>query len=196
MPKFNQRIFTKDVLKTMTSKQMKEEAYRVVQNKVEQADRNMVQNFESHPVTRELDSGPDSSNLSGALGGYGNLFSFIGFNRGDTPTEIIRKYLQRGSRVYRNPRVISSSRSVDMIFKVKTVSLEDLEALTPSPWEGKSWLKGVETGISGLGYYIHENSDNSRSGKGYQSKNKIRSLIFKPVKYMTSIMQKFNEDLR
>ena len=39
----------------------------------------MVEEFRSHPVTSELNDGPNASNTSGLLGGYGNLFSFIGF---------------------------------------------------------------------------------------------------------------------
>ena len=54
----------------------------------------MMQNFESHPVTREFDSGPDASNLSGALGGYGNLFSYIGFYSGEDPLAAITSYLK------------------------------------------------------------------------------------------------------
>ena len=42
-----------------------------------------MKEFDRHPITRELQQGPSSTNLSGTLGGTGNLFSFIGFY---TPT--------------------------------------------------------------------------------------------------------------
>ena len=195
MPKFNQRAFLKEVNKSLNSKEMKNEAYKIVQNKVEEADRKMIQNFESHPVTRELDAGPDSGNLSGTLGGYGNLFSFIGFERGSNPTDIVRNFLRSGTRVYRNPRVVSNPNFVEMTFKIKSVNVDQLESMTPSPWEGRSWLRSLERGMTGLGYYIFEKSDKSRSGSAYQSSNKIRSFVFKPIKYMSSIMEKFNKDL-
>jgi hypothetical protein len=49
--------------------------------------------FETHPVTKELDAGPDSPNISGTTQGYGNLFAYFGFYSGDKPTETVRKYL-------------------------------------------------------------------------------------------------------
>ena len=33
--------------------------------------------FDRHPVTVEIEKGPDATNTSGTLGGVGNLFSFI-----------------------------------------------------------------------------------------------------------------------
>ena len=46
---------------------------------IEEAQRDLIKDFHNHAITREIKSGPTSSNSSGTLGGYGNLFSFIGF---------------------------------------------------------------------------------------------------------------------
>ena len=50
--------------------------------------------FDRHPVTRELKQGPDGANISGTLGGIGNLFSFIGFYSSDKPTDLVREVLK------------------------------------------------------------------------------------------------------
>ena len=56
---------------------------------------NMIQEFEMHPVTIEIDAGPNASNTSGTLGGYGNLFSFIGFEQGTDPLAKVRSALEK-----------------------------------------------------------------------------------------------------
>lgn len=76
MPKFNTRQFERDVAKQMASKQMQREAFSTVQARINEARRELINDFESHPVTREIEGGTESSNLSGTLGGYGNLFTF------------------------------------------------------------------------------------------------------------------------
>ena len=52
MAKFNRRVFTKDINKSLGSKEMKTRAYKIVQDKVADADRKMVQNFDSNVFTR------------------------------------------------------------------------------------------------------------------------------------------------
>ena len=54
----------------------------------------LFQEFKSHPVTREIEGGPTASNSSGTLGGYGNLFTFIGFPFGSAPTKIVEALLK------------------------------------------------------------------------------------------------------
>ena len=66
----------------------------LIQN-VQKAQREMIQELESHPVTKEIESGPNGTNQSGTLGGYGNLFSFIGFERGMSPINPIRKIIKK-----------------------------------------------------------------------------------------------------
>ena len=74
-----------------------------------------------------------------------------------------------------------------------------LEELSPSPWEGRSWIKGVETGITGLGNYLyqrHEGFPTSRSGKAVQKSQQMRTMSFRPIRYMTSILEEFYKQTR
>ena len=58
-----------------------------IEKKLQQQVGNLLAAFEEHPVTKEIDAGPGSNNSSGTLGGYGNLFTFIGFERGQDSRE-------------------------------------------------------------------------------------------------------------
>ena len=54
-----------------------------------------INEIKNHPVSKELDGGPDSENISDTLNGKENLFAFIGFDNEDKPiddlTELIRQ---------------------------------------------------------------------------------------------------------
>jgi len=54
----------------------------------------MVNEFENHPVTKEIESGPEATNITNTLGGAGNLFSYIGFEEGSNPIEVIKDILK------------------------------------------------------------------------------------------------------
>jgi hypothetical protein len=70
-----------------------------------------------------------------------------------------------------------------------------LESETPLPYEkSRSWLKGIERGISGIGYFIFTkgNSSSSRSGGGLQTDKKIRGGVkFANMPYLSRMLQKF-----
>ena len=40
----------------------------------------LMKEFEEHTVTKEIEEGAGASNISSTLGGYGNLFTYIGFS--------------------------------------------------------------------------------------------------------------------
>ena len=62
------------------------------------------------------------------------------------------------------------------------------------PWaNGRSWAKGIESGISGLGYLLKTGTAASRSGAALQSKNKIRSGKYTPVPYISSFINKYKK---
>ena len=66
------------------------------------------------------------------------------------------------------------------------------------PWAvGRSWARGIETGISGLGYYLKK-TKNSRSGLGIQTTiEQVRTgVMFKNSKYISDLINRFNKELK
>ena len=153
----------------------------------------MLEEFTNHPVTQEIDMGPKLGWNSPFLGGSGTLCSFIGFNRDDNPTEPIKKMI-KGLRFY-----TVFSKGLEHKFEVRFFpTMDDISQATPMPWaEGRSWAKGIESGISGLGSYLNIEHPVSRSSAGIQAKNKdgklikVRSGQFRPTKYMSEILNKY-----
>jgi hypothetical protein len=153
---------------------------------VNQAHREMIKEFESHPVTKEIESGPEGWNESGTLGGYGNLYSYIGFEEGMDPITPIRLILKKALNIKSIP---SSQRSMILKFQVELPSKEEIFSASPMPWvSGRSWAEGIEKGISGLGNYINRMTLSGRSGQGIQTKNKVRSGQFRNTKYLSNIL--------
>jgi hypothetical protein len=149
---------------------------------VEKVKRQMLLEFSSHKVTQDLEGGSPSANFARG----GSLFSFIGFSSGDAPTNAIRAILISSLRVSVT-RVLRNEVSVD--FRVDIPSMSEIESVTPLPWApGMSWVREIETGITGLGQYLVKDSPASRSGKAIQIKGNMRSGEMGGISYMTQII--------
>jgi hypothetical protein len=152
----------------------------------------MIAEFLNHPVTIEIKGGINASNISGTLGGgSGNLFSFIGFNAGDEPIEPILRLLESTTFDYVN----ASKKRIN--YRINLPTAKDVFRATPMPWAtGRSWAKGIETGISGLGYYLRKQTDSSRSGLGVQSPRKVRKAgsKFKNTSYISAFLKKYKKE--
>ena len=155
----------------------------------------LLTKFESHPVTREIIAGPDSENISGTLAGYGNLFSFIGFSQTSNPVSPVRRMLSQMIKIKDIRK--SAGKNVKMNIKIQIPEIEDFRDVAPMPWEpGRSWVEGIERGISGFSYYINSNRPSSRSGKGIQTEKRIRIMAFKNIKYMSEMIRNFSKNLK
>jgi hypothetical protein len=182
--KINKKAIEKAIFTNRTVKKMVRD---IVEKEVEKEKILFRADFESHPVTQELEGGENASNSSGTLGGYGNLFSFLGFNRGANPTSPVKSLIQ-SIRVDRNIQAGTNGFKV----RVNIPSKEEFAAVTPMPWEGgRSWLLDMERGISGLGAYLYGRFDASRSGSGIQSKYRYSNRTFRAVKYFSQMYNKF-----
>jgi hypothetical protein len=150
--------------------------------------RRLLEEFTSHPVTLEIGGGAESKNLSGTLSDYGNLFTFIGFPAGVNPTELVRNFLISAVKMKRVP----SKGDLNVNYKITIPSLSDF-SVAKMPWEGgANWVQSVEVGVSGLNYFMSKASGVSRSGKGIQIDNKLRSLGKSAnIKYMSKIINDF-----
>jgi hypothetical protein len=175
-------------------KVIKTAALEIAESKLSDSKKNLLQDFSSHPVTVEIEAGENSQNSSGTLGGYGNLFSFIGFISGSKPTEVVKNLINK-IRLIRKSYVKPEKNGVLIKFNVFFPKKSDFEDATPIPWAaGRSWLSGIERGISGLGYFISRGGI-GRSGGGEQADNKIRSSSFKNVSYFSKMYSDFFKKL-
>jgi len=151
--------------------------------------------FANHAVTKEIEAGTSGSNSSGTLGGYGNLFSFIGFPSNSNPVTVVKQLWKtvRFTGLKKIKVVGSFGRSyARYTFNVIVPSPDDFEQISPIPWRsGVSWLTAISKGgISGLGYYISK-LGLGRSRGGLQLKKSLRAGKMQTTPYFMSIYNKF-----
>lgn len=202
MPKINRTIFNRDVNKLVFSKDIQSLAYQRASKELDKYKKETLTEFNKHIVTQELDAGPDGTNISDTLPGTredANLFSFIGFDKADKPTDQIRDILNDEINLSNNSTSKKTQKGITFAFSVNIPTLKSIEERTPLPWEkGRSWIKGIERGISGLGYFlsgIFGSPDPSRSGAGIQSNYKVRGGSFSPTKYLSEILKNLKNKL-
>ena len=153
--------------------------------------RKLLEEFSSHPVTQEIEEGTGAKNLSGTLGDYGNLFTFIGFPQGANPTDLVKSFLISAIKMKRR---VPSKGSSTVNYDITVPSLNEFK-VAKMPWEGGSnWVQSVETGISGFNYFMSKASNVSRSGEGIQIDNRLRSIGKSAnIKYMSKIINDFKK---
>jgi hypothetical protein len=156
-----------------------------LRNIVDDIKKQMIEEFMNHPVTEEIMNGYNSENISNTLGGYGNLFSFIGFDFGDAPVIPIIEILEQTSIIFSR-----SGRNI-LTANITLPSAQDIFAKTPMPWaSGRSWAKGIESGISGLGFYLNSYGKGN-SNAGIQVESKMRGGRFKNTLYISALINKY-----
>lgn len=169
-------------------------AYKRAQSIFKRAYGRLLKDFDQHPVTIEIRAGPsDTVNISNTLGGYGNLFAYIGFDENSDPIEPLRNLLIDSTILGKG-----SFRSGGWNFRISLPSREAIDNVTPMPWEhGNSWVEGVEHGMSNLSYFLNKQAAKSRSGYGIQVPDEVnQSLSFERVSYITEILANFRNRVR
>jgi hypothetical protein len=184
--KIGKPIIPQSVLKKArkdSAKVLKAQIHESIQREFNTIKEQMIREFLSLPITEEIMAGPDASNTSGTLSGKGNLFGFIGFEQSDKPIEPIIDLLESSTIVIRE--------GADHLVTITIPSAASIFSVTPMPWaSGRSWAKGIESGISGLGFYISKNGL-GRSTAGIQTQKKIGSGSFKRTQYISTFIQKY-----
>tara|TARA_R100000315_G_scaffold60614_1_gene37523 strand:+ start:1450 stop:2091 length:642 start_codon:yes stop_codon:yes gene_type:complete len=193
-------INAKELLRELTvdspnQKRMGMALRSVIEPKLEERQRELVRQFEIHPITIELNAGPRATNTSGTLGGYGNLFSFIGFSSSDKPTSVISQIFNQKIKFKVRRRDQKGLYAVTFFIP----DIEEIYGLTPIPWmTGKSWVKSVEEGgLTNLGQYLFSSTGfgQSSSGTGIQVKNRSSGVSFSRTPYIGKLIENFKKRL-
>jgi len=168
------------------------EAKATIQKEFFKIQKEFLDAFNNHPVTQEIEAGSSSTNLSKTLGGVGNLFTYIGFSSGDNPIRPLREVLQKYQINY-HPR--KNFLMASFVLPTK----QEIFAATPMPWAtGRSWARGIERGISGLGKYLVKDTRvaRSRSGTAIQTKSKVRNGKFSNTSYLSMLLNNYYKDIK
>lgn len=174
--------------------EIKNAALELAESKLQDDKNYLLDEFNNHPVTKEIEAGSNSANSSMTLGGYGNLFSFIGFEYGQSPTDIVKQMINKIRLIKKSYSKVSKKGS-EISFSVLAPRIQDFEKNTPMPWSpGRSWLAGIEKGISGFGYYIAKKLS-GRSEGGLQTDDKLRAGSFRNVSYFSRMYLNFFQRL-
>jgi len=195
MAKINKRQLILE-LKTSEKILVREAEQVIKENFFDPAVKELQKDVASHPVTQEIEQGIEAKNISNTLGGGDkNLYSFIGFEDGDSPIEPIYERLDPSNPDGPKMQYIRGSNlnNLQFNFKITGPNQEAIESATPMPWaEGLSWTARIEKGIPGFGRFLNRiGARNSHSGGGIQVKNQLREGRFKNVSYLSGIFNKF-----
>ena len=177
--------------KAFQTKARKEAEEKLIKYKAE-----MINEFINHPVTQEIQAGPSAKNSSGLLGGKGNLFSFIGFEKTQDPILPVIKVLDEKTKLTGKTRLVEGGTALD--FEVTLPTEQEIAEASQMPFEsGRSWVWGIQRGISGFSHYLrHKMLGSSRSGTGAQVKNTLRGSSFKRSSYLSQILRNFINKLK
>ena len=123
-------------------------AERAIQKEFDKLKRDFIREFNNDPVTQEIEAGPEA-NTTFVEGGYGNLYSLLGFDQGDDPIDPLRDYLNQNIILDTESRVRLKGNKIIIDKRVEIPSvatMEDVAESETSFWGG-SWLRLLHRGI-------------------------------------------------
>ena len=174
-------------------KRLRKEVLITANKAVEKAKALMLAEFDAHPITKEIKGGPRATNSSGTLGGVGNLFSYIGFNQGQKPTREVREILESSTKLIGLKKTGKGEMGFQIMIDLP--SKEEIAKASPVPWAAaRSWVIGVEQGLSGLGQYLVKPGA-GRSGNAIEVRGTLRGGKFKNTKYISAILNNLQLNL-
>jgi hypothetical protein len=178
------------------SKALQNLAYGAAKRKADKLKSDLIKELNTHPVTKEIEQGPNGS--SSLFGGFGNLFGFLGFTPSQHPVKIIRDSFEKYISLEKKPKLKKVSGTVfQWEFPIRYPSAQEIYAVTPLTWSTQSWVKGVERGIANFTHTIFTRSSKSRSGVALQTKEPQMTFTnFRPTPYVGAMLTNFGAKIK
>lgn len=171
-------------------------AYDLANTKFENDKNNLLEAVKEHPVSEELNDGERADNTTETLDTKGNLFSFIGFDKGTHPVQEVLDILDHFITIRKKrPKADYQKDIINYDFFVYLPTKEDIYNNTPMPrGTAKSFVWAIENGIPGVDYYLYSETrefPTSHSGPAIQIDNSLGERNYKPIGYVTPLLEQF-----
>ena len=184
---------------------------RFVQKQIENLVKDQFESQKIEMIQGFLKDDISLGNISGTLGGYGDLFGFIGFFEGSSPIEEVSEILFSKTelksikiqRIYNRDargRFTSGRSFVNVKVSFSVPDLDDFDETSQRvvrDYSGRNWIKGIEKGISGFNRYANYPRGESRRGVQLGGVIKNPSVSrpklsnYKPRGYVTPLIKEF-----
>lgn len=200
----NMEAFMAQIRTGPAAREIEKQVAPILKKEFEKKKEKIIEYFDNHPVTRELEAGPEAVGSIVTTDHGGNLFSFLGFNEGEDPTDALRRQLENG--IQPTDILIGSGgkkNTVLVSLRVKTPTIPEIASAASQEiqleWTDRDWVDTIEKGSSGFGHYLFKlvnKFKNSRSGTAIQVKNTLRNGSFRGTKYISDVLKKARQIFR
>jgi len=156
--------------------------------------REELNNFRNNEISSEINEGNQAEHKAGILE-EGNLFSFLGFEEGSKPVLELTEKLNRSIKISKGFTMVEKGNRVTYSFPIEIPSLEEIEDATPSPGiVGRSWVREIEGGITGISRYVYYKFfRGGRSKTGLQSRKKAPNDRASGIPYVSELLKNLKE---
>jgi hypothetical protein len=135
--------------------------------------------FDTHPVTKELEGGPTAmSSIPAIAEAEGNLFSFLGFYKGEKPAAELRSYLDKSIRLQRGRTEIKGNKIIytsKVVFPTVEEVDQEMARRLPLDWVSRAFTQLISKGIPGLPNFLFRESPPFKSPKPSRSSTAIQT---------------------
>lgn len=195
------------LLRLELQKQAPDAIYRkvkpIIQERFEEAKGEMLAVFDEHPVTQELDEGPDAEGSKIRTRKGGNLYSALGVEAGDEPAQVVRNILEKDVRLnISQTRREFNGNKITFLTPVRFPTIDEIgvkaaKVIKLGGWTTRSFVQMIERGFSGLPHYLFDPDRDfkgkSRSGTAIQVKGTLRGGSFPGQRWVSDVLASFRK---
>lgn len=186
MPVFTKRINAK-IKNAANGQRAGEIVDRKANQSIERAKDLFDGDVDTDPVSRKIEGDPKT-------------IGYFGFKPDDLPVEQLKVVLDERIKLNDRPRKIGSNQfAVKREYKIKFPTSREIygESALNLPWISKTWVEGVEQGLSGVERFAFK-PGKGRSEFGIQLKGNVPNQIapLQDGDYIARLAKKFSENLR
>jgi hypothetical protein len=184
MPVFRRRIEDK-IQNAVAGRKTKGKLSRVAEQLNKEAKFMLDEDIDNDPVSRKIDGDPKT-------------IGYFGFEAGDMPVEKLKQVLWEEIKLNPNPKVRKEKGKNAFTFNIKFPQRREVfsKSVLNLPWISKTWVEGVEEGLSGVERFAFMPS-RGRSEFGLQLKGEVPNKItpLQDRDYINRIRKNFSENL-